>query len=471
MVWPPRPPRRKNRRTYRIVKDRVALGGYAAALTLGYVVGRVQRPAVGSLTDKKNGFLTCPILFNFPKGPDETTARCSVCDRLSRSCPAQDALHKTASAAQPLTSGIDQANFDKTVRPQDDLFRAVNGAWLAKTEIPADRSDYGAFGGPGGKGREGPPRDHRGLCQCQGQCRPARKARRWATCIAPTWMKPGPSNSASSPSPASSRQIDGIRTKADLMRVLAEFAGLAYPARWAATSRPTPRSPIGTSSICPRPASACRTATTTGMPSTRRSSRPTAGTSSGMLTLAKVADAKQARPPTIVALETQTGQGPVVEGGKPRRQQDLQQDDPRRAGQARARLRLAPVLQHDRREGRRGAHRRAAVVLHGHGGNCWISVPLATWKVWLKWKWSASYASLLNKEMVDADFAFYGTVLRGIPKNRPRWKRAVGAVEGSLGEAVGKLYVEKAVPARGQGPHGPDGQERHGGLSPEHPEP
>ena len=56
---------------------------------------------------------------------------------------------QAAASSPPATtpaSGIEQANFDKSVRPQDDLFRAVNGAWLAKTEIPADRSDYGVFG-------------------------------------------------------------------------------------------------------------------------------------------------------------------------------------------------------------------------------------------------------------------------------------------------------------------------------------
>ncbi len=57
-------------------------------------------------------------------------------------------------APAALASGIEQANFDKAVRPQDDLFRAVNGAWLAKTEIPADRSDYGVFAHSGGKGRK-----------------------------------------------------------------------------------------------------------------------------------------------------------------------------------------------------------------------------------------------------------------------------------------------------------------------------
>jgi predicted metalloendopeptidase len=42
-------------------------------------------------------------------------------------------------------SGIDYAGFDKGVRPQDDLFRFVNGRWLLTTEIPADKSNYGAF--------------------------------------------------------------------------------------------------------------------------------------------------------------------------------------------------------------------------------------------------------------------------------------------------------------------------------------
>jgi predicted metalloendopeptidase len=74
------------------------------------------------------------------------------------------------------------------------------------------------------------------------------------------------------------------------------------------------------------------------------------------------------------------------------------------------------------------------------------SVPLSTWKAWLRWQVIHDYASLLNRELADADFAFYGTTLHGIPRNQPRWKRAVGAVDAALGEAVGKLYVEKHFP-------------------------
>ena len=50
-----------------------------------------------------------------------------------------------AAAPPPPTSGFDAAGFDKSVRPQDDLFRYVNGTWLAKTEIPADKPAYGGF--------------------------------------------------------------------------------------------------------------------------------------------------------------------------------------------------------------------------------------------------------------------------------------------------------------------------------------
>jgi putative endopeptidase len=48
-------------------------------------------------------------------------------------------------SGQSPTSGLDLANFDATVRPQDDLFRAVNGGWLARTALPPDRVTYGTF--------------------------------------------------------------------------------------------------------------------------------------------------------------------------------------------------------------------------------------------------------------------------------------------------------------------------------------
>jgi putative endopeptidase len=67
-------------------------------------------------------------------------------------------------------------------------------------------------------------------------------------------------------------------------------------------------------------------------------------------------------------------------------------------------------------------------------------------KIWLSWNVISSKAAYLSQEFVDERFSFYGTKLTGAPVNRARWKRAVSLVEGSLGEAVGKIYVEKYYP-------------------------
>ncbi|CAN5269583.1 M13 family metallopeptidase [soil metagenome] len=56
-------------------------------------------------------------------------------------------------------------------------------------------------------------------------------------------------------------------------------------------------------------------------------------------------------------------------------------------------------------------------------------------------------ATVLSSDFVDARFAFRGTVMNGIAENRPRWNRAVRAVDSSLGEALGKEYVRLHFPA------------------------
>ena len=71
---------------------------------------------------------------------------------------------------------------------------------------------------------------------------------------------------------------------------------------------------------------------------------------------------------------------------------------------------------------------------------------LESLKTWLSWNVISSKAAYLSQDFVDEKFAFYGTKLTGAPVNRARWKRAVSLVEGSLGEAVGKIYVEKYYP-------------------------
>jgi putative endopeptidase len=68
------------------------------------------------------------------------------------------------------------------------------------------------------------------------------------------------------------------------------------------------------------------------------------------------------------------------------------------------------------------------------------------WQSWLMWQVISGAAPYLNSALVNENFNFYGTVLSGVPELKERWKRGVGLVEGSLGEAVGQLYVEKHFP-------------------------
>jgi putative endopeptidase len=69
-----------------------------------------------------------------------------------------------------------------------------------------------------------------------------------------------------------------------------------------------------------------------------------------------------------------------------------------------------------------------------------------SWVAWLKWSIISGSAPYLSSDLVNQNFDFYGKTLSGTPELRERWKRAVSLVEGSLGEAVGKVYVEKHFP-------------------------
>jgi len=71
---------------------------------------------------------------------------------------------------------------------------------------------------------------------------------------------------------------------------------------------------------------------------------------------------------------------------------------------------------------------------------------LDAWKDWLSWQVIRSNAAYLSQDFVDANFDFYGRTLTGTPELRARWKRGVSLVEGALGEAVGRIYVERHFP-------------------------
>ena len=75
------------------------------------------------------------------------------------------------------------------------------------------------------------------------------------------------------------------------------------------------------------------------------------------------------------------------------------------------------------------------------------TLPLDKQKAYLLWKHIDDAAAYLSEDFVAQNFEFYGKVMSGKKEDQPRWKKAVGTVNGVLGEAVGQMYVEKYFPA------------------------
>ncbi len=74
------------------------------------------------------------------------------------------------------------------------------------------------------------------------------------------------------------------------------------------------------------------------------------------------------------------------------------------------------------------------------------SVPLPTWKAYLRWHLVNAIAPALPKRFVDENFAFNGTTLAGTPEIQPRWKRCVNATDDAMGMALGRIYVKEHFP-------------------------
>lgn len=76
----------------------------------------------------------------------------------------------------------------------------------------------------------------------------------------------------------------------------------------------------------------------------------------------------------------------------------------------------------------------------------WSGADFTDWQDWARWRLIHARASVLPRAVVDEDFTFYGRTLSGTEQTRERWKRAVSLVESLMGDAVGRLYVDRHFP-------------------------
>ena len=73
-------------------------------------------------------------------------------------------------------------------------------------------------------------------------------------------------------------------------------------------------------------------------------------------------------------------------------------------------------------------------------------VPTANWQAYLRYHALNDAAPFLSDAASDESFSFYGKTLSGQPEQKPRWKRVLGTINGSMGEALGQIYVKQVFP-------------------------
>lgn len=350
-----------------------------------------------------------------------------------------------APAPTPLGSGIDVANLDKTVRAQDDFYKHVNGVWLTKTEIPAEKPGYGAFD----ELADGAEKNVHDLIEAAAKDpnRPAGTVAQQVGDLFASFMNEAKAEELGvAPIKAHLDEIAAIKTVADVARVSGGLSAINIGGPSNQFIEPDAKNPSANivtfvqagTSLPEREYYLSKDAKYVEIRAKYVEyltkilglvGRPTAA-----------ADAK-----AILAFETEM-----------------------------ARVQWTPAESRDAIK----TYNKVAVAKFnaeypGFDWATWMKVqgldktpdavvaqpsfmkgvsalaartPVDTWKAWLSAQVVISEARFLSKAFVDANFEFFAKTLNGQQAQRPRWKRGVTLVNGSLGEAVGKLYVDKYFP-------------------------
>lgn len=339
-------------------------------------------------------------------------------------------------------SGIDLSTIDHTVRPQDDLYQHVNGAWLKAAEIPDDRPLEGAFTALR-DGSEIAVRDIIEEAAAKGGS--ASGIERKIGDLYNSFMDEA-AVEAKGLEPIRQRlaAVFGTTSVAELVSLAgrlfrADVGGLfyIYPA-------PDAGNPdrillyTGQGGLGLPDESYYREEKFAPMVSAYKAHVRT------MLELAGVADAGAAAG-RVVELETRLASHhwDNVTLRDPQKTYNLKTADEASA--------LFPLLTTWFEAAGIDEAKRQEIVMSTppffEGAAALLeSEPLVHWQEWLAMRVVSAAAPYLSSSFVDANFAFYGTTISGTPRNKDRWKRGVAVVEAALGEAVGQIYVARHFP-------------------------
>jgi len=339
----------------------------------------------------------------------------------------------------PLASGIDRAELDPAVRPQDDLFRHVNGTWIARTEIPADKARWGSFY----LLAEGAEKAVQEIILEAQNATEGTEERKFGDLYASFMNEARIEALGATPLAADLATVDTITSIPSFISTLGRLERAGVPGAFALYVDNDPGNPERYLVFIEQGG--------LGLPdeSYYRDEKfaevRTAYLSflERMFTLAGFEDAAE-RAQRVFDLETDLAahHWDNVATRDSEKTYNLRDWDQLSALAAGADLDLwlagldAPA----------GAF--AEVVVREPSfvvglAELLTEPRLEAWQDWLRWQVIRSSAAYLSSEFVEANFDFYGRTLTGTPQIRDRWKRGVSLVEGALGEAVGRIYVDR----------------------------
>jgi predicted metalloendopeptidase len=347
----------------------------------------------------------------------------------------------TASAQPARPSGIDTANFDRSVRPQDDLFRFVNGGWIKKTPIPSDASSWGSFYELYERSQE----NMRTILEEAARSNaPAGSEQRKVGDLYASFVDSARVEALGvTPLEGELARIASLRSHAELPALFAHLAriGVARPIAVGVSADPK-RSTVNTvlvgQSGLSLPDRDYYLVNDARMAAVREKY---VAYLTQLFTLARQPDPAGAAS-RVLALET------AIAG----KQWDRARARDRNAiYNPRTVVQLGEAMPGFDWKGYLGAAGLGAVTdVIVNQPDYLVAVdsiikatPVGTWREYFAAKLLDTYSPELSSPFVQARFDFRGKVLAGQQEQRARWKRGVTEVELALGDAAGKLYVAR----------------------------
>ncbi|MGQ0776769.1 MAG: M13 family metallopeptidase [Pseudonocardiales bacterium] len=347
-----------------------------------------------------------------------------------------------AAPPPPLGSGLLQSSYDHGVRAQDDLFRFANGEWLRGTEIPADRAGYGAFDILSDQSEV----DLRMIIEDSAARRgpPGSQDQQIGDFYTSFMDTARLAELGAAPLAAPLARVDELASPADVIRYFGETAASFSSPIGLSVNQDAKNAaaylPVFEQNGLTLPDRDYYLKSDPEFVAIRDKFR---AYTAQLLGLADVPDPDRAAD-RVLALESRLAKAQWTAAQRRDVMATYNKYTVADAAAATPGLDWAAYLD------AAGVHTPDFIVSEPSFftalGAAATAVPLDDWKSYLKFRIINDFAPLLSDEFVTTHFDFHGRTLSGQQEMRPRWKRAVRATSGAMGDLLGERYVQQHFP-------------------------